>query len=133
MPALRAIFFGLNTSILRPDTFGGGDLILSDSRPIRYTWEGGKERVISMRISDATSISDHIDKAMREEFYLANDIPLPKEITDPLDIRINNKNSELPNQWGRQLFDLQTLTIECEGIQRIWDALTPESIKTGDR
>ena len=37
-----------------------------------------------MRITDASSISDHIDKAIREDCYLAKDIPLPAEINAPI-------------------------------------------------
>ena len=82
-----------------------------------------------MRISDATSISDHIDKAVREDCYIAQDIPLPVEITESLDILINNRNSDLSKHWAGQLSDLQTLTNECEWIHRIWDAMAPESIR----
>ena len=77
-----------------------------------------------MHITDATSISDHLDKATREEFYLAKDIPLPHEIDEPLDALLN-KPSDLARHWGSQLDRLETLTKECQGIQRIWDAMTP--------
>ena len=66
---------------------------------------------------------------MREEFYLAKDIPLPNDIDESIETLLNDKNSDLSQHWGKQLFDLQTLTRKCDGIQKIWDALTPESIK----
>ena len=82
-----------------------------------------------MQITDASSTSDHVEKAVREEFYLAKDIPLPDEIEASLNIITNNRRSTLSKHWDRQLEAIQTLTSECEGIQRIWDVMTPESIK----
>ena len=82
-----------------------------------------------MRITDATSVSDRIDKAMREEFYLSKYIPIPTEIDPSLKVMTTYGSATLTRQWGRQLEDLRALTNECEGARRIWGAMAPPSIR----
>ena len=105
------------------------DLALSAFRPSRYTWAGEQRKGISMHIRDATSVADHIDKAMREEFYLSKEIPLPPEIETSLKVVAKYKEKTLVHHWGKQINDLRSLVDDCENIQRIWDAMAPSSIK----
>ena len=110
------------------------DLLLSSFLPRKLTWAGEQRKGISTHIADATSAADHLEKADREEFYLAKDIPPPPEIDSSMRVMTKYKGETLVKHWGQQLEDLRSLTLECDNIQRIWDAMAPPSIReaTGD-
>ena len=82
-----------------------------------------------MNIDDASSIRDHIDKSMREEFYLAKEIPLPVEITSPIDTITSAKYSTRTKHWKDQLNAHRALQNNRENTQMICDVLTPATLK----
>ena len=67
----------------RPVTFDD-DLCLGSFRPSKLVWSGEQRRGIATHITDASSIEDHVFKAMDQDFFLAKDIPLPGEINEAL-------------------------------------------------
>ena len=77
-----------------------GDLVIGSFTPSRYTWSGEQRRGVSMYIADASSMSDHVLKAMGQEFYLSGDIPLPSEITDSLRVISTMPPVVLKSFWG---------------------------------
>ena len=64
------------------------DLRLSSFRPSRYIWGGEQRKGVLMHIEDATSIDDHINKAVNQDFLLARSIPLPPEVGDSLSLSL---------------------------------------------
>ena len=51
-----------------------------------------------MHIADASPIEDHLLRAIREEFYMAQEIPLPGELSES--IRLVNNSDPGPSADG---------------------------------
>ena len=74
--------------IVRPVTFND-DLTLGSFRPSKHVWSGEQRRDVAMRVTDASSIRDHVMKGLDLEFFLAKDIPLPDEIGESMNFTLS--------------------------------------------
>ena len=106
------------------------DLRLTSFRPSRYIWGGEQRRGVLMHIDDATSVDDHINKAVNQDFLLARSIPLPDEVNESLVFISNTKPRHLRAFWDLQLKRVNHWVRLTDGIQQIWDATTSPSIKS---
>ena len=115
---------------LRDPGFANDDLRLTSFRPSRYIWGGEQRRGVLMHIDDASSIDDHINKAVNQDFLLARSIPLPDEVNESLSFIANTKPSHLRTFWNHQLKRVAHWVDLTNGIQRIWDCSTSPSIRS---
>ena len=106
------------------------DLRLTAFRPSRYIWGGEQRRGILMHIDDATSIDDHVAKAVNQDFLLARSIPLPAEVGDSLSFIASTKPADLRSFWKHQLKRVDHWVKLTNGIQRLWDCAAPPSIRS---
>ena len=81
-----------------------------------------------MHIADATSIDDHIQRAIKEDFYLDKEIPLPGELAESIRF-INNSNPRATRHWWElQSERVGNLVEELGETQKLWGAQTPDCI-----
>ena len=111
----------------RPVTYEG-DMELADSGPSKYTMAAELRKGISMRITEASSISDHIDQAAKGEFYLAKDTPIPGEVGEYIRIITGSNGKTIARYWESQLSGLRPLNRNCDDVRLIWNASSPQHI-----
>ena len=81
-----------------------------------------------MHIADATSIEDHLQREIKEDFYLAKDIPLPTELSESLRFINNSDPRAIRHWWNLQGERVESLVDELQETQLVWDARTPDCI-----
>ena len=82
-----------------------------------------------MHIDDATSVQNHVEKAVKEEFYLSNDIPLPPEVDDSIRFIRSSTYAGAKSFWPNQLKKVGSYVTAAQGIQDLWTKETPPSIR----
>ena len=83
-----------------------------------------------MHIDDATSIDDHIAKAVNQDFLLARSIPLPAEVGDSVAFIATTKPAHLRAFWRHHLKRVNHWVRLTEDARRIWDCAAPPSISS---
>ena len=105
------------------------DLLLSHFSSSRAIWAGQQRAKVMYNISDAKSHADHVYKAMREPFHLADKAPLPGEISEALQFLQSNSGDVIRSEWAGQLRRLGELSLELEPTQTIWTDATLPAIR----
>ena len=79
-----------------------------------------------MHIAGATSIDDRLHRAIREDFYLAEEIPLPGDLSEA--IRFINKSDPRAIRcwWSLQSERVENLVEDLTEKKKLWGAQTPE-------
>ena len=81
-----------------------------------------------MHIDDATSIGDHLRRAIREDFRIAKEIPFPDELSGSVRF-INNSDPKATRLWWELHAErVGNLAGDLAETQMIWGARTPERI-----
>ena len=84
----------------------------------------------SLRTSrDATAIDEPIRKAVTQDCFLANAIPLPAEVDESIAFISETPQGELRSFWNSQLRRVTDYGDLTKGIQRIWDNAAHPEIK----
>ena len=112
----------------KPTSFND-DLRLGSFRPSRYTWAGEQRKGIAMHI-EASSIDDHLQKAIRADFFLSKEIPLPPEVIKSIGVIANSDPRALRAWWKLQLARVKGVVNCAADLQEIWNNSTPDYIKT---
>ena len=83
-----------------------------------------------MNIVNASSMEDHVLKALGQEFYLSKEIPLPEETTDSLRVVTALPTTVLKSFWTEQLDRVRTIVADSAITQQKWWNATPDKIKS---
>ena len=83
-----------------------------------------------MHIGDASSIFDHIDKAVVQDFLMTRSTPLPIEVGETLVFISTTPSKEIRSFWAFQPKREARYVDITSGVQRIWDNAAPPGIKT---
>ena len=106
-----------------------GDLFMPHFESSSRIWAGEQRRKLTFNITDATSHTDHVEKAMREPFHLSDPVPLPPEVKAATAYLSRTPDSEVLSSWKSQIRRLKDLVTACEPMQAEWDRMTPDSIR----
>ena len=82
-----------------------------------------------MHIDDASSIDDHVNKAVDQDFLMARPIPLPAEVDESRALIATNPPRGLLSFWNFQLKRVANYVDLTSGIQKIWDNAAPPEIR----
>ena len=83
-----------------------------------------------MHIDDASSIDDHLNKAVKQDFLMASSIPLPDEVDESLAFIATTPPMELRTFRGIHLKRVANYVDQTSGIQKIRDNAAPPEIKS---
>ena len=84
---------------------------------------------ILLCLTDATSHTGEVEKAMREPLHLSEPAPLPPEVKAALAYLARTPDSDVVSSWKQQLRRLKDLVLACEPTQAEWDREAPDSIR----
>ena len=113
----------------RPPSFND-DLTLGSFRPSKLVWSGEQRRGVSMLISDASSISDHVMKSLDLEFFLAKDIPLPVETLTAMEFTLATPFPLQVDFWQDQLQRVKLVVEQASDLQNEWYSKVDQRIHT---
>ena len=83
-----------------------------------------------MHIDDASSIDDHINKAVAQDFFLAKAAPLPAELDESIEFISTTPACKLHSFWDAQLKRMADYVALTSGARRIFGDATPPEIKS---
>ena len=70
---------------------------------------GEQRKGAHYNLPDATSRTDHVERAVQEPFYLADEIPLPPDVTRAMDFIPSTPDKAIRTLWRSQLSRLRSL------------------------
>ena len=83
-----------------------------------------------MRIDDATSIDDHINKAVAQDCFLSKETPLPEDVAESVALTPTTRPARLRPFWAPQLKRAAEYADLSQGAHRIRDNAAPREIKS---
>ena len=104
------------------------DLSLGGFLQSKKVWAGTQKRGISPEITDARDYLDHIHQAVRADFPLTADIPLPGELTASIDWISEVPTTAATEFWEEQLIALKNLVSDAASTQVKWDSFRPPEL-----
>ena len=82
-----------------------------------------------MHINDASSIADHVTKALDMAFPLADDVPRPPAISAAMEFMISTPISPQVEFRAEQMDRLRLVVDQAEPRQKQWDIMAAPEIK----
>ena len=90
----------------------------------KKVWEGTQRKWITPEITEAAGYIDHIQQAVKADFPLSADIPLPGELTASIEW-ISEVLTTTTKFWEAQRIALKKLVAGAESTQKEWEASRP--------
>lgn len=107
-PDIKAFEPSITDDPSKPESYSD-DINLQHYVASNRTWAGEQRNGFHYNITDATSRTDHVEKAILEPFHLAGEIPIPPEVTRAMDFISSTPDRSTRQFWRMQLSRLMSI------------------------